>query len=112
MSADQLRRAAAQMRDGAQGHGIPDSPWLTQPSWDDPSEADVKAHDPQMPTLPYDVASELEPRLAAHIASWHPAVALAVADWLADEAAGAQTATGQPTAHALAVARAYLGEAS
>ncbi len=50
-----------------------------------------------------------EGRDAAHIASWHPAVALAVADWLDEEAAW----TGQgDDKHALAVARAYLGEAS
>lgn len=50
---------------------------------------------------------------AEHIAGWHPAVALAVADWL-DRAA--HTATGLPDhcadVLALAVARAYLGGAS
>ena len=50
---------------------------------------------------------------AAHIASWHPAVALAVADWL--EVAADRYEVGfwgknyQP---ALAVARAYLGRDS
>jgi hypothetical protein len=51
-----------------------------------------------------------------HIASWHPAVALAIADWL-DYAADNWGETdprfvGRPGAHitpALAVARAYLG---
>lgn len=45
---------------------------------------------------------------AAHIASWHPAVALAVADWL-DAAIGATKVQHDA---ALAVARAYLGEAT
>lgn len=56
-----------------------------------------------------------------HIASWHPAVALAVADWL-DSVAGANTSPDEDVPHAgrtianvdnaaaLAVARAYLGE--
>jgi hypothetical protein len=53
---------------------------------------------------------------ASHIASWHPAVALAVADWLDLEARAQQRAqdqypgTGFATSEqALAVARAYLG---
>lgn len=46
---------------------------------------------------------------AAHIASWHPAVALAVADWLDAEVdlAGLEVETVMTAA--LAVARAYLG---
>ena len=50
---------------------------------------------------------------AEHIASWHPAVALAVADWLEaaarDEEADVVTA-GRGDDYPLAVARAYLGE--
>lgn len=56
---------------------------------------------------------------AEHIASWHPAVALAVADWL-DATARELDSLGDPdlTGHpldgrrtaALAVARAYLGD--
>jgi hypothetical protein len=58
---------------------------------------------------------------AAHIASWHPAVALAVADWLDEVAARAESkvkhggndaAVWSHERDALAVARAYLGEAS
>lgn len=61
-----------------------------------------------------------------HIASWHPAVALAVADWLEREAdeherhvarsikiTSIRTAYADDRArHALAVARAYLGSTS
>lgn len=52
---------------------------------------------------------------AEHIASWHPAVALAVADML-DSAAGHVEYTGdlvsEDVKHALTVARAYLGRSS
>lgn len=50
---------------------------------------------------------------AAHIASWHPAVALAVADWLDGEAGYVErhAASDLTTARALAVARTYLGRA-
>lgn len=59
---------------------------------------------------------------AEHIASWHPAVALAVADWLEATAAendspegthlAALNFVGADALAALAVARAYLGSAS
>jgi hypothetical protein len=42
---------------------------------------------------------------AAYVATMHPGMALAVADWLDDEAVGAQTETGEPTAHSLIIAR-------
>jgi hypothetical protein len=53
---------------------------------------------------------------AAHIAAWHPAVALAVADWLDAEARRFEEcqeflpAMSGVDPNALAVARAYLGE--
>lgn len=50
---------------------------------------------------------------AAHIASWHPAVALAVADWLEATAARMDLKHNhgwRGSRQALAVARAYLGE--
>lgn len=57
-----------------------------------------------------------------HIAAWHPGVALAVADWLDDEARKAAQTDGYEHSSAyplmlsgyrlpLAVARAFLGEA-
>jgi hypothetical protein len=57
---------------------------------------------------------------AEHIASWHPLVALAVADWLdnaalesdALEAAGCSPLMDAGVYRATAVARAYLGEAA
>ena len=56
---------------------------------------------------------EVNQAVAEHIASWHPAVALAVADWL-DEVARQKEIGGvvdtRMSNRALAVARAYLGE--
>jgi hypothetical protein len=52
---------------------------------------------------------------AEHIAAWHPAVALAVADWLesyADRLDVLGHGIGSNMGQALAVARAYLGSAS
>ena len=51
---------------------------------------------------------------AKHIASWHPGLALAVADWLDDAADTIHEPgfiPGVTAVPALAVARAYLGEA-
>lgn len=49
---------------------------------------------------------------AEHIASWHPAVALAVAGWLEHVSRIAEAKQCEPgdMVSALAVARAYLGE--
>lgn len=52
------------------------------------------------------------PRDAEHIASWHPAVALAVADWLESEVNEWGDLPHMLNPHALAVARAYLGSES
>lgn len=58
------------------------------------------------------VASQMVEEEAEHIASWHPAVALAVADVLslaADHAAGRGNACGSCVEFAETLARAYLG---
>jgi hypothetical protein len=47
---------------------------------------------------------------AEHIASWPPAVAVAVADWLDAEADAVEGLASSLSDYALAVARAYLGE--
>jgi hypothetical protein len=46
---------------------------------------------------------------ATHIASWHPAVALAVADWLGSLSYADERANAADYQDALTVARAYLG---
>ena len=111
MSAELLREAAALMRQRAEA--ATEGPWsLTYISEAAvPSQHAVDRHyvmgcfdgNPKNPTGP---AAMCEfPADADYIASWHPAVALAVADWL-DNAARIWPFDGPP---ALAVARAYLG---
>ena len=99
-----LRRAAALMRQRAGGADYIDGRWMVDvagpvasTSWLGPS------HDALTATW----------RQAEHVASWHPAVALAVAGWLdniADrgEADGTTGRLDEP--HATGVARLYLGE--
>jgi hypothetical protein len=57
------------------------------------------------------VAGETVEEEAEHIASWHPTVAVAVADWLDEVHADLSTynATTTRAKHAFAVANAYLG---
>ncbi len=106
MSAEMLRRAAALMRERARR-----------------AERAVGTGGGWVATWDHSVAASDGARIAdcfgsglttAHIASWHPAVALAVADWL-DHAAMSADLNRSPyvddhLSHALAVARAYLGE--
>ena len=114
MTADQvldIRRAAELMRRRA--HDATPGPWEMH--------ADQAARWSVRQVHEYEhrpLADEFDPGDAKHIASWHPGVALAVADWLDHEA---ETATTIGTnyvdvevafGNALAVARAYLGGAS
>lgn len=46
---------------------------------------------------------------ANYFSAVHPGVGVALAMWLEDEAVGAQTESGEPTAHAVAVADEVLG---
>lgn len=119
MSAELLRRAAALMRERA--NDATGSPWQHIPTEDEAGCSDayviaLTGHS----SIGEDVGESMTPEDAQHIASWHPAVALAVADWLEDEAdqippgaTHAMTGGGMeiPIAEAPAVraARAYLG---
>lgn len=117
MSADLLRRAAALMRERAQsvgGEGYWPSPWESVHHLGKGRILDSEQDD----VLDYDW---IDAGLADHIASWHPAVALAVADLLDDSAlswdryieAGGGRAAEYPRWHnAIVVARAYLEEES
>jgi hypothetical protein len=88
---EEIRRAAALMRERAQ-----DADKDSFGSW-------------------HGIGTGYRADIKEHIASWHPSVALAVADWL-DHVAGAHDRFGQIAAGALvtpdrlatAVARAYL----
>lgn len=106
MSAELLREAAALMRERAEA--ATPGPW------------EYKASGWRIggPSRDSRVGLGSLPENAQHIASWHPAVAVAVADWLDKMAIVAATETA-PVAVRLAfideavkVARAYLGRAS
>ena len=109
-AAETLRRAAALMRERAEA--ATSGPWLAD-----------RVHSGGVMgvavTAPVELTADgsiigvtdiVVPADGHHIASWHPAVALAVADWL-DEAADVADMNGFIESDAaLAVARAYLGE--
>ena len=120
MSADTLRRAAALMRERAEA--ATNYPWAAS----DPG-TQWRHYDGQVTAIGFpddfdpSICDALDNDDAQHIASWHPAVALAVADWLDDTAnanerlapLAALTPRGDVTNRkALAVARAYLGSES
>jgi hypothetical protein len=123
MSAEVLREAAALMRERAEA--ATEGPWSTYVDpHDDPIVVDQYGLGVQS-AVTYDVvcySGQVYSRDAEHIASWHPAAALAVADWL--EATAAENNSPEDSAlgflnfitadshAALAVARTYLGSDS
>lgn len=104
MSADLLREAAAKMRERAEAATAQSGPdWAYRAHvggyvWLEPAHIGMHGYQ----------------STAAHIASWHPAVTLAVADWLDRVGADADAENYDPDEFesALAVARAYLGGSS
>jgi hypothetical protein len=108
VTAELLREAAALMRTRAETAS--GGPWSAD-------EDDTSAFNEWAiwsPSAGHDFALVETGHDAEHIASWHPAVALAVADWLDEVHADLSTynATTTRAKHAFAVARAYLGTAS
>lgn len=111
MSAELLRRAAALMRERAEANYVTPSPW---------GFAGVDGHGFAVHHGEHDtVALYANLPDAKHIASWHPAVALAVAnllDSLAEHVeshdceAHCEPFGCQPVLEATELARAYLGE--
>jgi hypothetical protein len=104
--AETIRRAAALMRERAQGQ--PETPWLAVAPEDAGSLAKIVTAD-----VPEWIVARTLADAADHIASWHPLVALAVAEWLETEAHMVDLRGNSPegqTFGALKVARAYLGE--
>lgn len=105
MSAELLREAACLMRERAEA--ATPGPWEAFGDhlvW--PSEKGPAANDPILAMF-----GEAHDESATHIASWHPAVAIAVADWL--EVTERDTGSSSTAYHAaLTVARAYLGSES
>lgn len=131
MSAELLRQAAARIRTRAQAAAP--GPWYQPPGdgcqiWYGSSRAEIQRLDDGLAngTVTEVDAEEVynqtgflahgdfdRPADAEYVASWHPGVALAVADLL-DRTAGHVEYTGdlisEDVIDALAVARAYLGE--
>lgn len=116
MNAETLRRAAALMREraGAARDADRSDSWTAVPTIDPENDGWVVAHDP--PDADWDTTGagcvyDFDGEVSRHIASWHPTVALAVADWLVDEAVGIESGNWRPCVQgALAVATAYLNE--
>ena len=105
MSADLMREAAALMRDRAEA-ATPGGPrWETEPDeMHGPSQAVILPADSDS-AVAFASADDAE-----HIASWHPAVALAVADLL--DGLASDTPWDFRHDEALAIALAYLGRPS
>ena len=117
MGAETLRKAASLMRERAEA--ATPGPWQMRYGFP------AYVSGPGETVTINDLSGDMELEDAAHVASWHPAVALAVADWLDREAAEVREwtveqagshpvhySTGRVDSHAVAVARAYLGESS
>ena len=98
MTAEKLREAARSMRSRAEKVFAPDG--------DDHLASWAEEYGPAAGM------NALERDEAEFVASWHPAVALAVADWLESEAGYVErhAPSDLTTGHALAVASAYLNE--
>ena len=104
--AETIRRAAALMRERAEAamrDGASKPPWAVGARQSCGCCEVVTDADGSQITVADD-------RQSGHIASWHPFAALAVADWL--DAAAQAWDEGMEWDEALAVARAYLGEAA
>lgn len=102
MSAETLREAARLMRERAE--------CLAPVRWEGSPHGDVHTTDTDW------VCDSGSGETAEHIASWHPDVALAVADWLDSTANDVEhvhspvyNLTSTTVARAVAVANAYLG---
>lgn len=118
MSADMLRRAASLIRERA--HAATPGPWEPyQNIHAETAACEVGRGGFGVVALPATGRSDYGKSNIEHIAAWHPAVALSVADMLDHAAARAETKVrlgGDSTAvwshekDALAIARTYLGE--
>ena len=117
--AETIRRAAALMRERAEA--ATPGPWLgvigkfKDAEWPCVIAAQGDPNDPRTWLMGAGNGAANAEADATHSGSWHPLVALAVADWLEASAATAVRAEAEgasvhPDSYALKVARAYLGE--
>lgn len=103
-----LRRASERMRELAQA--ATSGPWVGHRIGLMGGRVGVVVSQPHGAFVMVDRDNEARTEDAAHLAAWHPAVALAVADWL--DVTARDTGTSSLAYHAaLAVARVFLGEA-
>lgn len=115
MTAEILRRAAALMRERAEA--AQPSPWVAfRARATNPLDRAPVIGVTRDLAVDYDTdlfaTQKCRAEDAEHIASWHPAVALAVADWLEQVAEDGPFLTAQVKDKAATVARAYLGGTS
>lgn len=118
MSAAELRKAAALMRERAEA--ATEGPWRVCAEGSEGSRIAPDREDKRERTRFIGILNgRVQPEdghNARHIASWHPAVALAVARWLEAESHQPETdigdgiTVGGPSMEAEYVARTYLGE--
>ena len=110
MSAAVLREAAALMRERAEAATA--GPWRVGAEGSEGSRVNPKTGDKREDShWIASVNGRVQPEdgyNATHIASWHPAVALAVADWLEDEAEWVEAGSAAD-GPALVLATTYLG---
>jgi hypothetical protein len=121
VSAEILREAAALMRSRAEAE--PSVGWIKvdfnegdghppRPLWGVSNDAYFNPPtDEDAPWLAVEIMTGTE-ATAEHIASWHPAVALAVADLLERVANTSEAAGAEPSPDMTAVATTYLGRTS
>ena len=112
--AETIRRAAALMRERAEA--ATPGPWVgvigkfKDAEWPCVIAAQGDTKDPETWLMGAGNGAANAEADATHSGSWHPGVALAVADWLDDAAHAYETFDGAVPGHSLKVARAYLGE--
>lgn len=106
--AELLRRAARRIRETAQA--ATPGPWEMKPRTERPIATEVRHTGTAGTVARMASPDETAEDDAAHIALWHPGVAMAVHHWLADEAHDAAEDDDVAHPYALSLARRLLNE--
>lgn len=106
MSAEVLRRAASLMRKRAEAALAGGAQWTGQHYW----VSDYDPSDPSGQTAMQRLVGGMDAPDCDHYSSWHPAVALAVADLLVRVADTSDAVGAEPSPDITVVARTYLNE--